>query len=187
MAEYVYPLDQTVTAGQNVLLQDSIPCNKGYVIHRNGSGILTLRGIVNNPCARFARYFVEFNGNIALPEGGTPGEISLALAIDGEPLQTSKARVTPTVAEAFPDVLKSDASNVQPVGSVSCTGRRILKRSPFSCSILGFGSRQQVGSTFERAETVAARRTNRAERRSLRTFIEQYAHYQRSSGSSGLS
>ena len=101
MAEYVYPLDQTVAAGQNVLLQDSIPCTKRYVIHRNGSGILTLRGIVNNPCAQFARYFVEFNGNIAIPEGGTPGEISLALAIDGEALQTSLARVTPTVAEAF--------------------------------------------------------------------------------------
>ena len=101
MAEYVYPLDQTIASGNNVLLQDSITCNKKYVIHRNGSGILTLRGIVNNPCAGFARYFVEFNGNIALPEGGTPGEISLALTIDGEALQTSKARVTPTAAEAF--------------------------------------------------------------------------------------
>ena len=101
MAEYVYPQDQTVPDGQNVLFMDSIPCNKGYVIHRNGSGILTLRGIVNNPCARFARYLVEFNGNIAVPAGETPGEISLALSIDGEPLQTSKARVTPTVAEAF--------------------------------------------------------------------------------------
>ena len=101
MAEYVYPLDQTIASGNNVLLQDSIPCNKGYVIHRNGSGILTLRGIVNNPCAKFTRYFVEFNGNIAVPAGETPGEISLALAIDGEALQTSLARVTPTVAEAF--------------------------------------------------------------------------------------
>ncbi len=101
MAEYVYAEEQTVASGQNVLFQDSIPCNKGYVVHRNGSGILTLRGIVNNPCAKFARYFVEFNGNIAIPEGGTPGEISVALSIDGEALQTSKARVTPTVAEAF--------------------------------------------------------------------------------------
>lgn len=101
MAEYVYPLDQTIASGNNVLLQDSIPCNKNYVIHRNGSGILTLRGIVNSPCAKFARYFVEFNGNIAVPAGETPGEISLALAIDGEALQTSLARVTPTVAEAF--------------------------------------------------------------------------------------
>ena len=101
MAEYVYPLDQTVAAGQNVLLQDSIPCNRGYVIHRNGSGILTLRGIVNNPCGKFARYLVEFNGNIAVPTGGTVGEISVALAIDGEALQTSLARVTPTVVDAF--------------------------------------------------------------------------------------
>ena len=101
MAEYVYNLDQQLAVGQNVLLQDSIPCNKGYVIHRNGSGILTLRGIVNNPCAQFARYLVEFNGNIAVPEGETPGEISVAIAISGEAIQTSKARVTPTEAEAF--------------------------------------------------------------------------------------
>ena len=101
MAEYVYNPVQEVEAGQNVLLQDSIPCNRGYVIHRNGSGILTLRGIVNNPCAKFARYKVEFNGNIAIPTGGTAGEISLALSIDGEPLQTSRARVTPTVVNAY--------------------------------------------------------------------------------------
>ena len=101
MDEYVYNPIQEVEDGQNVLLQDSIPCNRGYVIHRNGSGILTLRGIVNNPCAKFARYKVEFNGNIAIPTGGTAGEISLALAIDGEPLQTSRARVTPTVVNAY--------------------------------------------------------------------------------------
>ena len=101
MAEYVFNEIQTVLPNQPVILRDSIPCNRGYVYHRNESGILTLRGIVNNPCAGFARYFVEFSGNIALPEGGTPGEISLALTIDGEALQTSKARVTPTAAEAF--------------------------------------------------------------------------------------
>ena len=82
MAEYVYNPIQEVAVGQNVLLQDSIPCTRGYVIHRNGSGILTLRGIVNNPCAKFARYKVEYNGNIAVPTGETVGEISLALAID---------------------------------------------------------------------------------------------------------
>ena len=101
MAEYVYNPVQEIEAGQNVLLQDSIPCNRGYVIHRNGSGILTLRGIVNNPCAKFARYKVEFNGNIALPATGTAGEISLSLAIDGEPIQTSRARVTPTVTNSI--------------------------------------------------------------------------------------
>ena len=101
MSEFIYTQIQTVEDGQNVLLQDSIPCNKGYVIHRNGSGILTLRGIVNNPCASFARYKVAFNGNIAIPTGGTAGEISIALAISGEALQSSKAIVTPTAVDAF--------------------------------------------------------------------------------------
>lgn len=71
------------------------------MLHRPGSGILTLRGVVNNPCARFARYRCAFDGNIAIPEGGTPGEIQLALAIDGEIIQTSIATATPTVAEAY--------------------------------------------------------------------------------------
>lgn len=82
MAEYVYDPVQRVQANQNVLLQDSIPCNKGYVYHRNGSGILTLRGIVNNSCGCFARYQVTFNGNIAIPSDGTaPAPIAVALSI----------------------------------------------------------------------------------------------------------
>ena len=95
MAEYVNNPIQTVEDSDNVLLLDSIPCTKGYVVHRNGSGILTLRGIVNGCCNQFARYQVEFNGNIAIATGGTVEEISIALAINGEPIQTSRARVTP--------------------------------------------------------------------------------------------
>lgn len=102
MAEYVSNPYQLVEPNQNVLLTDSIPCNKGYVIHRNGSGILTLRGIVNCPTACFARYEATFNGNIAVPDGGTVGPISVALAIDGEPIQTSKAIVTPAATAANP-------------------------------------------------------------------------------------
>ena len=101
MAKYVYNDQQTVSANQNVLLQDSIPCTKGYVYHRNGSGILTLRGIVNNSCCGFARYQVTFNGNISVPTDGTVGEIAIALAINGEPLQTSKAIVTPAAVDEY--------------------------------------------------------------------------------------
>lgn len=101
MAEYVYNPVQLVQPNQNVLLQDSIPCNKGYVVHREGSGILTLRGIVNNPCGCFARYQVTFNGNIAVPEDGTVGPIAIALAIDGEPIQTSRAIVTPAAVDEY--------------------------------------------------------------------------------------
>lgn len=101
MAEYVYNLEQEVQPNQNVLLQNSIPCNKGYVYHREGSGILTLRGAVNNPSCCFARYQVTFNGNIAVPTDGTVGAIAVALAIDGEPIQTSKAIVTPAAVDEY--------------------------------------------------------------------------------------
>lgn len=101
MAEFTNNAIQTVSYGQNVLLNTTIGCNKGYVIHRDGSGLITLRGIVNNPYSTFARYQVTFNGNIAVPEDGTAGPISVAISIDGEPLQTSKAIVTPTAVDAY--------------------------------------------------------------------------------------
>lgn len=101
MAEYFqYQNPSNVPFEQNLLLVDEIPCNRGYVLHRNGSGILTLRGITSG-CACFARYQVTFNGNIAVPEGGTPAAIAIALALDGEPLQTSRAIVTPAAAEQY--------------------------------------------------------------------------------------
>lgn len=102
MAEYTYNPVQLVEPNQNVLLNDNIPCNKGYVIHRNESGIVTLRGIVNNPRACFARYQVTFNGNIALPDGATVGPIAIALAISGEPILTSRAIVTPAATAENP-------------------------------------------------------------------------------------
>lgn len=100
MAEFTKNEVQTVLPNQVVTLNTSIGCNKGYVYHRNGSGIVTLRGCTNN-C--FARYQVTFNGNIAVPSTGTVGPISVALAIDGEPILTSRAIVTPAaVAEEPP-------------------------------------------------------------------------------------
>lgn len=100
MAEFTKNEIQLVQPNQPVTLNTSIGCPKGYVYHRNGSGIVTLRGITNN-C--FARYQVTFNGNIAIPEGGTaPAPISVALVIDGEPVLTSKAIVTPAAATEAP-------------------------------------------------------------------------------------
>ena len=100
MAEFTKNEVQTVNPNQPVTLNTTIACNKGYVYHRNGSGIVTLRGVTNN-C--FARYQVTFNGNIAIPDGGTaPAGISVAIAIDGEPVLTSKAVVTPAAAADDP-------------------------------------------------------------------------------------
>lgn len=99
MAEFVYNEIQLIQAGAPALLNDGIRCNRGLVLHRPGSGILTLRG-ANNGCA-FTRYRVSFDGNIAVPEDGTAGEIQLALAIDGEIVPTSIAAATPTAVNAY--------------------------------------------------------------------------------------
>ena len=94
MAAFVEPTPvQNVAFGGNVLLSDSIKCPCGLVMHRNGSGIITLRG--------GARYSVAFNGNIGIPTGGTAAAIAIALAIDGESLQTSRAIVTPAAVEQY--------------------------------------------------------------------------------------
>ena len=98
MAEFTKNDVQVVQPNTPVVLNTTIGCPKGYVLHRNESGIVTLRGITNN-C--FARYQITFNGNIAVPEGGTVGAISVALAIDGEPVLTSKAIVTPAAVDNY--------------------------------------------------------------------------------------
>ena len=105
MAEFTSNPIQLVQPNQQVLLNTTIGCPKGYVLHREGSGIVTLRGIVNNPTSCFARYQVTFNGNIALPATmTTPVPISVSLAIDGEPILTSRAIFTPAAADQYGNV-----------------------------------------------------------------------------------
>ena len=101
MAEFTYNPVQTVNANHPVILNNSIPCNKGYVYHRNESGVVTLRGIVNNPSSCFARYQVTFNGNIAAPDDGTVGAIAVAISQSGEPILTSRAIVTPAAVDEY--------------------------------------------------------------------------------------
>lgn len=99
MAEFTKNEVQTVNANQPVTLNTTIGCNKGYVYHRNGSGIVTLRGVTQN-C--FARYQVTFNGNVAVPSTGTACPIAVAIALDGEPILTSRAIVTPAAVATDP-------------------------------------------------------------------------------------
>lgn len=115
MAEFTSNPIQTVQPSQPVLLTTTIGCSKRYVYHRPESGIVTLTSKVNNPCATFARYQVTFNGNIAVPTGGTAGAISLALAIDGEPIPTSTAIVTPAAVDEYFNVTSTAIITV-PVG-----------------------------------------------------------------------
>lgn len=110
MAEYTNIAVQTVAAGQNVVFSESpVACNRGYVDHREGSGVFTLRGITNQ-CR--ARYKVSFGGNLAIPGGGAVGSLSIALAIDGEPLASSTAIVTPVAVGDFSHVFTADYISV---------------------------------------------------------------------------
>lgn len=103
--EYTANAVQTVAANQNVLFTDEpIPCCKGYVLHRDGAGIITLKGVTNQ-CR--ARYLVTFSGNIAVATGGTVGAISLAITINGEPVNTTTMTVTPAAVGNFFNVATS--------------------------------------------------------------------------------
>ena len=101
MAEYIANALQTVEVNQNVLFSDVTVCGNCSIIHRAGSGLVGLRGITNQ-CR--ARYRVFFSGNIAIPTGGTVEPISLAIAIDGEPVASSLMIETPAAAEEFNNV-----------------------------------------------------------------------------------
>lgn len=101
MAEYLANAVQEVALNDPILFTASIPCNKGYVYHEDETGIFILRGITNN-C--FARYQVTFNGNIAIPTGGTVTPIAVAIAVNGEPRPTSRAIFTPAAVDEYGNV-----------------------------------------------------------------------------------
>lgn len=101
MAEYLANATQLVELNQPVTFTASIPCAQGNVVHEDETGIFILRGATPN-C--FARYQVTYNGNIAVPEGGTAGPIAVAIAANGEPRTTSRAIVTPAAAEEYNNV-----------------------------------------------------------------------------------
>ena len=105
MAEYL-TRDQVESVALNspIPFIDSIRCNKGYVFHQNGTGIFVLRGIVNNPNSCFARYEVEFTGNIAIPEGGAITPIATAIVVSGDERIGSRAIFTPAAVDEYGNV-----------------------------------------------------------------------------------
>ena len=89
---------QTVAANQNVYFTDTMTEGNACIIHRDGSGLVSLKGLTNQ-CQ--ARYRVTFTGNVAIPTSGTAGPISVAVTIDGETMPASTMVVTPTAVDAY--------------------------------------------------------------------------------------
>lgn len=109
-AEYSANAAQVVPANGSVIFTESpVPCNCGFIYHRNESGLFRLvnrffRQNVTQNWRRNANYEVGFHANIAIPTGGTVEPISLAVFVDGEEDPSSIMTITPAAVEEFGNV-----------------------------------------------------------------------------------
>jgi hypothetical protein len=101
-AEYSFVPSQIVAVDDNVFFSNGCrACRKGYISHRDDSGIFFLKG-VSNGCK--AIYRVTFNANVAVApadDGGVLEPVSVAITINGEALGNSTAIVTPAAVGDF--------------------------------------------------------------------------------------
>lgn len=106
MPEYSAVAAQTVNPGESIVFSlDTTDICSQFIRHRDETGNFLLSGFVPNrrrTCCckpRTAEYLVDFGANIAIPTGGTIGEISVALAVDGTTIPASLMAVTPAAVE----------------------------------------------------------------------------------------
>ena len=109
MAEFTNSAIVTVAAVQNVPFTEEANTSKPCIVHREGAGLVTLRGLTNQCRAKFK---VAFGANIAIPDGGTVGAITAAISINGESLTASTATVTPAAVENFFNIYVSAVVDV---------------------------------------------------------------------------
>ena len=107
---------QTVAPNQAVLFTETAVPGNMSMTHREGSGLVGLRGLTNGQCR--ARFLVEFGANIAVPTGETVGPVSLAIAINGEPVLTSQMISTPAAVDEYNNISASLYIDV-PIGCCS--------------------------------------------------------------------
>lgn len=115
MAEYSANAVQTVNPGETVIFTETpIPCNKGFVRHRDGTGNFLISGATGTyPCGcrrSGVNYLVDFGANIAIPDGGTVEPISVALVVDGATLPSTQMTITPAAVSEYGNI--SRATNV---------------------------------------------------------------------------
>ena len=106
---------QTVQANAAVIWEERpVPCSRGLVYHRDGSGLVRLASpsAIGANCRRRcccqdfpnADYLVEYGANIQIPDGGTVGPISLGLYIDGELDPSTVRTITPAAVQQLGNV-----------------------------------------------------------------------------------
>ena len=107
---------QTVGVNSPVLFTETAVPGNYSMIHREGSGLVGLRGLPNGQCR--ARFLVEFGANVAVPTTETVGPVSLAISINGEPVLTSNMISTPAAVNEYNNIGASLYIDV-PIGCCS--------------------------------------------------------------------
>ena len=120
---------QEVAAANNVIFTDTAVQGNSSIVHREGSGLVKVRGLTT--CQHRARFKIVFSANIALPTGGTAGPISLAISVDGEPVATTTMTVTLAAVEEYFNVASSVYINV-PSGCCSTIGVKNVSEQTIS-------------------------------------------------------
>lgn len=114
MAEWTSNAVQTVNPNEEIVfLENPVPCNRGLVWEREGTGLFELKGYT--PFAKrcmcqpepSAVYEVDFGANIAIPTGETVSPISLAITLGGATIPASTMIVTPAAVEEYFNVGRS--------------------------------------------------------------------------------
>ena len=103
MAEYSSNAAQQVPSNASIAFTETpVPCTRGFVRHRDGTGNFLLSGYVPYNYGRCncnkenaATYLVDFGANVSIPEGGTVAPISVGISIDGSIIPSSIMTVTP--------------------------------------------------------------------------------------------
>ena len=96
---------QTVATNQNVLFTETAVGSNNNMYHREGSGLVTLRAASSSQCR--ARFKISFGANVAIPTGGTVGPINLAIAINGEGIDSTTMISTPSAVQEFNNVFSA--------------------------------------------------------------------------------
>lgn len=105
---------------QQVLLNNPILFNasncscrgNSKVYHDDGSGVFILSGTNCNSCSAGNEYQVTFNGNIAIPTGGTVGPIAVAVVLNGEADVSSRSIFTPAAVDEYGNVTSTTVIKV---------------------------------------------------------------------------
>lgn len=90
MAEFISTTSQSLTnVGDSVTFNSTVVCGNCNIKHREGSGLIKIRG--SESCSNRARYRITFNANVS----GIASNIQLAVYQDSEELNETLMSVVP--------------------------------------------------------------------------------------------